>query len=129
MKIAFYFALAILDDNTISPLLLAPIIIGLVALLTIVAVRVVSFINNKRKTAFKNDSEIWLIALGNKDNIKEFTATRSRLSLVLLDVEIIDREKLKQLGVTSIIVMSKKVTLVIENEAEKIASIIDKSIH
>lgn len=129
MKIAFYFALAILDDNTISPLLLAPIIIGLVALLTIVAIRVVSFIKNKRKTAIKNDSEIWLIALGNKDNIKEFTATRSRLSLVLLDVEIIDREKLKQLGVTSIIVMSKKVTLVIENEAEKIASIIDKSIH
>ena len=63
-----------------------------------------------------------------KGNIKEIKAIGSRLNLVLLDKEKINRGRLKELGVTSILVMSNKVTLVIEGQAEKIASSIQKDL-
>lgn len=73
----------------------------------------------QKKQIISNDD--WLLALGGKDNIKELTAVGSRLSINLENKEIIDREKLKTLGVSSILTMSNKVTLVIEGQAEKIA--------
>ena len=76
----------------------------------------------KRKNKKPVDNSVWLLALGGLENIKEVTAIGSRLSLVLIDKEKIDREQLKTLGVTSVLTMSNKVTLVIEGEAERIAS-------
>ena len=73
----------------------------------------------QKKQIISNDD--WLLALGGKENIKEITAVGSRLSINLENKEIIDREKLKTLGVSSILTMSNKVTLVIEGQAEKIA--------
>ena len=56
------------------------------------------------------------------------TAIGSRLSVSLLDKEKIDREKLKELGVSSVLVMSNKVTLVIEDKAEQVAASIQKDL-
>ena len=108
--------------------LLTAIFIAVGALLVIAAiVLIVVFSRRKgKKVSFKCDD--WLLALGEKDNIKEIKAIGSRLNLVLLDKEKINRERLKELGVTSILVMSNKVTLVIEGQAEKIASSIQKDL-
>ena len=76
----------------------------------------------------KVDNNEWFIALGGKENVKEISAVGSRLSLNLLDKEKIDREKLKTLGVSSVVVMSNKVTLVIEGKAEKIAETLKQSL-
>ena len=76
----------------------------------------------------KVNNDEWFIALGGKENVKEINATGSRLSLNLLDKEAIDREKLKTLGVTSVVSMSNKVTLVIEGKAEQIAETLKQSL-
>ena len=116
--------LPILTD--INPL---PIImIAGAAVLLIAAMIIVIYLLTHRKNKKSFDGSAWLIALGNKENVKEVTATGSRLSVVLENKEIIDREKLKELGVSSVLVMSNKITLVIEGKAEKIANLIKKDL-
>ena len=104
------------------------ILIGSGVLIVIVVVIVLIFLlkGKKKKTSFNGDA--WTNALGSKENIKEVTAIGSRLSVSLLDKEKIDREKLKELGVSSVLVMSNKVTLVIENQAEQIANSIKNNL-
>ena len=119
------FTLNILTD-TIDRIALALIIVGGVLLLSAVIVLLVVNLRKRKGPSIDNNS--WLIALGDKDNIKEVSATGSRLSVVLLDKEKIDREKLKELGVSSVLVMSNKVTLVIEGKAEVVASSIQNSL-
>jgi len=55
-------------------------------------------------------------------------ANGSRLSLRVKDPQLIDQAKLKEYGVTSIITMSSKVILVIENKANKIKDELEKSL-
>lgn len=119
----------VLADTELNPALLVPIIIGGSILLGIVIWRTISFILGlKKKKTVKFDNNEWFDALGNKDNIKEVSAVGSRLNVVLEDIEIINRDKLKELGVSNILVMSKKVTLVIEGKAEQVAEAIKNSL-
>ena len=68
----------------------------------------------------------WINALGGKDNIQDIMAMGSRLSVALANKDLIDREKLTALGVSNIMVMSNKVTLIIEDKAEQISNKINK---
>lgn len=112
------------ESNSLLPIF----IIGGSVLLAVVVFLLILFLviipSKKKKVSFKGDD--WLIALGNKENIKEVSAIGSRVNLVLFDKEKIDREKLKELGVSSVLIMSNKVTLVIEDKAEIIAENIQK---
>ena len=96
----------------------------------LILVVVLLFIRNKVKNSPKNkvNNDDWFNALGGKENVKEISAVGSRLSLNLIDKEKIDREKLKTLGVSSVVTMSNKVTLVIEGKAEKIAETLKGSL-
>ena len=89
-------------------------------LLLLVIVMVIRF-HVTKSPMVKVDNNEWFVALGGKENVKEINAVGSRLSLILNDKEIIDREKLKTLGVSSVVSMSNKMTLVIEGKAEIIA--------
>jgi len=116
-------------DNSPLPLTIILIIIGAVLLaviLSLIVLFILCFKSKKKKISTSGD--VWLLALGEKDNIKEITAIGSRLSISLLDKEKIDREKLKELGVSNILVMSNKITLVIEGQAEKVAALIQKQL-
>ncbi len=104
------------------------IIIGVVALLIVVAVIIAIFLIKGKKKKASFDGNSWVLALGDKENIKEVTAVGSRLSVVLVDKEKINREKLNELGVSSVLVMSNKVTLVIEGKAEQIAASIKNNL-
>ena len=84
--------------------------------------------NVSKSPKLKVDNNEWFEALGGKENVKEISAVGSRLSLNLLDKDAIDREKLKTLGVSSVVTMSNKVTLVIEGKAEKIAETLKHSL-
>ena len=79
---------------------------------------------NKRKKANKvtdnTSSDDWLIALGGKENISESSANGSRLTVKLVDQNKIDKDKLKELGVSNIVTMSDKIILVLEDKAELI---------
>ena len=104
------------------------IMIAGAGVLLVAAIIIIVYLFTHRKSKKVADSGAWLLALGDKDNVKEVSATGSRLSLVLVDKEKIDREKLKELGVKSVLVMSNKVTLVIEDKAEQIASSIQSNL-
>ena len=121
-KIMVYPALT----NSNQPLVITLIIVGVVLVLAIIIFLIIFL--NKKKKGHQNSSEAWLLALGDKDNVKEVNAVGSRLSINLIDKEKIDREKLKELGVSSVLVMSNKITLVIEGKAEKIAALIKKDL-
>ena len=96
-------------------------------LLLVVVFMVIRFHVTKSPKVKVNNNE-WFIALGGKENVKEINAVGSRLSLNLADKDAIDREKLKTLGVSSVVTMSNKVTLVIEGKAEKIAETLKQSL-
>ncbi len=101
-------------------------VIDAVLLLFVLFMIIRHFVMKSPKVKVNNDE--WFIALGGKENVKEINATGSRLSLNLLDKEVSDREKLKALGVTSVVSMSNKVTLVIEGKAEQIAETLKQSL-
>ena len=96
-------------------------------LLLVVIIMVVRFHVTKSPKVRVNNDE-WFVALGGKENVKEINAVGSRLSLNLGNKDAIDREKLKTLGVSSVVTMSNKVTLVIEGKAEKIAETLKQSL-
>lgn len=100
--------------------------VGIVLLLFIIflvfnAVKKKSYLDQRKKANIE-----MINYFGGKDNIISAKAQSSRLSLVLKDYNVLDENKLKELGVSSIIKMSNKVILVIGEEASKIAEIINK---
>ena len=116
--------LPLLDDVNV------PLIVGLsfaVAGIIISVIALILVLRKRKKNPKVVDTD-WFLALGGKENIKEATAVGSRLNLNLANKDIIDRVKLKELGVSSVLVMSNKVTLVIEGQAEKIAQVINNSL-
>lgn len=91
------------------------------------------FLNMKKKGKFNhknnnisNNADEWQIAVGGKNNIQEITAMGSRLTLSLNDPNVVDREKLKQLGVSNILTMSEKIILVVEDNAGKVKERLSK---
>ena len=124
MKDLFYPFILIDNINYITIIIIAASSLVVVAFV----IFLILFLLKKKKASVLSNSGPWLLALGGKENIKEVTAIGSRLSVNLVDKEIIDREKLKELGVSSILVMSNKVTLVIEDKAEKVANTIQKDL-
>lgn len=124
MNNAFNLSLSTVDIN---PNLIIGLIVINSLMLLLVIIMVIRFHIQKSPKA-KVDNNEWFMALGGKENIKEINAVGSRLSLNLNDKEAIDREKLKTLGVSSVVSMSNKVTLVIEGKAEKIAETLKQSL-
>ena len=116
-----------LISTDVNPNIIIWLIVLDALLLLVVVIMVIRFHVTKSPKVKVNNDE-WFMALGGKENVKEINATGSRLSLNLVDKEIIDREKLKTLGVSSVVTMSNKVTLVIEGKAEKIAETLKQSL-
>ena len=106
------------------------IVIVLISIVLIVLVLLLVLNLNKKKNKkpqvkIAAQSE-WLTALGGKENIKSSEAYGSRLVVVLNDKSLMDKEKLKQLGVTNFIEMSDKTTLLLEDKAELVKAELDK---
>lgn len=102
------------------------IYICLAVVLVIVLTILFVFVLKKKTPAKVLDSSSWLTALGGKENIVSVDATRSRLSVVLKNKDLLDKDALTLLGVSNVVSMSNKVTLVIENKAEEIKKEITK---
>ena len=106
------------------PLMIGLIIFGVLFVLGAIIITVYFVKSHKKKKQINNES--WFIALGGKDNFSDVKGVGSRLSLVIKDKEKLDRQKLKELGVSSILTMSDKIVLVINNQAEDIANLLIK---
>ena len=76
---------------------------------------------NKQSQINNIDNDEVLISLGGKDNIIEHFVNGSRLSLILKNYDLVNIEKLNELGFPSVIKMSNKITLVYEGDLESLA--------
>ena len=105
---------------------IAVAIVAVIAI-TVVLILVLGKRNNKKgqqpDIAEKSD---WVIALGGEDNLISSEALGSRLVVILKDKSLMDKEQLKRMGVTNIIEMSEKVTLLLEDKAELVKKKLDK---
>ena len=117
----------LLNSSTLPTYLIAIIVGG--CLLVVAAVVVLVIVFGKRKKNTIVDESAWISALGGKENVASVSAIGSRINLSLKDKEKIDRIKLTNLGVNSVLVMSNKVTLVIQNNAVDIAETISKGLN
>lgn len=107
------------------------IALAVVGIIVITALLLIIFnrrTNKKKETkvTISSDDDEWLNALGGQDNIKDVSAKGSRLTLSLVDEKKIDDEKLKVLGVQSILKMSNKIILVVEKQAQLLLEKINK---
>lgn len=100
------------------------------AIVVVIAITVVLILllGKKKKT---NEPKIaeksqWVEALGGSENIKNTEAYGSRLVVNLVDKTKMNKDTLKSLGVSNIIEMSDKVTLVLEDHAEQVKKELDK---
>ena len=126
MKESMLFQLSLLTNDTNIPLIIGLASGGVVLIVTMILL--LYFFVFKKKNKKSIDNNAWFVALGEKDNIKEVKGIGSRLTVVLLDQTKADKEQLKALGVSNIIAMSNKMTLVIEGEAERIANLLNNSL-
>lgn len=93
------------------------------------AITCVIYLINKKS---KKNSSYSLISgifesLGGKENIKELYSKGSRLTFILYDKEKLNEPQLKNLGITSIIYMSNKTTIIIGSLAQDIEKAFKKN--
>lgn len=109
-----------------NALWMALVLVGIIA----VTLFLIFFLNRRKKNikpVIKVASKsAWVDALGGNENILNSEAYGSRLVIKLVDKEKMKRDELKSLGVTSIIEMSDKVTLLLEDKAELVKKELDK---
>ena len=113
---------AFLKNNA---LWIALVLVGIVALIPLVIFLVRRFSKQESKPKIAEKS-LWVDALGGSDNIVSSEAYGSRLVVVLNDKSKINKEALKELGVSSFVEMSNKITLVLEDKAELVKAELDK---
>lgn len=99
--------------------------IAVAALILVVVLSIFLFgRKNKKKAKKAPKKEIsksaYMDALGGEDNLISHSLTRSRIVLELKNYDLVDKEKLKEAGVDSFIMMSNKLTLVIKENAETV---------
>ena len=102
------------------------LIIG-VPVILIVVLLVVFFANRKKKSKSKEYPNL-LQAIGGKENIANVVLNGSRVSVNFIDKSMINKEKIKENGVESIVMANKKLTLVIGKSAEYIYKYLSKNI-
>ena len=113
---------------TFNPVFLLPI--GAALLISILCVVIAL---NRRKNIEKQKEEnikqnnTFLEIFGGEDNIISCEARASRLVLVLKDYSLLNEEKLKENGVTSMIKATSKVTLIIGVKSKELEEFINKN--
>ena len=113
---------AFLKNNALWIALSIVVVIAIVVALILVLGRKVK----KAPTPQIAEKSQWLEALGGAENIVSSEAYGSRLAVKLVDKSLINKEQLKQLGVTNFIEMSDKITLLLEDKAELVKKELDK---
>ena len=104
---------------------MALVLVGIIAIV-VVAILLVNRNRNKKPEVKVAEKSAWVTALGGEDNIISSEAVGSRLVVNLKDKSLLDKEALKELGVTNFLEMSNKITLLLEDKAELVKKELDK---
>lgn len=111
-------------NNLVLSICIVAIVVSLIAIVIILIV--------KKCRKKKDESGIYqdiLNAFCGIENIVEVKCRESRLSLVLMDYNLIDENVLKEKGISSSIRMTNKITYVIGNQAKKIEEYINEKMN
>lgn len=91
-------------------------IIGGSILVLVIALILVILLLRKRKNDTVKEFPDLLIALGGKDNITQVTQKGSRVSVIVDNKKAVNKEKVKEQGIETIVISNKKVTMVVGNK-------------
>ena len=112
---------AFLKNNA---LWIALVLVGIIAI-TVALILIFGRKKKDDKPVIAEKSK-WVEALGGSENIISSEAYGSRLAVKLQDKALMNKDALKELGVTNFIEMSDKVTLLLEDKAELVKAELDK---
>lgn len=93
------------------------LLISLVVLAVFVGLGLFFFFKKKKEKEKNNEFPELLEALGGAENIDKVELSGSRINLFLINKKSMDKEKVKENGVSAIVVTSKKITLVIGRQS------------
>ena len=95
-----------------------------VVFLTVLALFLYTYIKGKKQGPIltKNEpkvikNEAALVALGGAENILDHSLNGSRVILVLSNYDVVNVDALKEMGVSSVVKMTNKITLVVKGDA------------
>lgn len=91
------------------------IVFACIILLSVILIAIIVFIRKRKKTNIYEYSGL-LDALGGLTNISSLNHKGSRISVNVNDKKIVDKEKIKQEGIDTIVVSNKKVTMVVDSK-------------
>ena len=104
------------------------IALGFVGLIVLVVGGIVcfNFLRKKKMQKQKSNNAVNLFYeyVGNKENVNSIKLNGSRLTIILNDYNLVNKEQLKTLGVVSIVALKDKMTLVLSEEGKKYFSTI-----
>ena len=104
------------------------IALGFVGLIVLVVGGIVcfNFLRKKKIQKQKSNNAVNLFYeyVGNKENVNSIKLNGSRLTIILNDYNLVNKEQLKTLGVVSIVALKDKMTLVLSEEGKKYFSTI-----
>ena len=106
------------------------IILLIVGVLLVIAITIVLIKNKKVRKQIENDKKqnnIFLEIFSGNENIISCESRGSRLVLVLKDYSLLNEEKLKENGVTSMIKATNKITLIIGEKSKELEEFINQN--
>lgn len=97
------------------------ICVGIVALILICIglIFLISYLKNKNKNNKKIDKNELFLSLGGEENIVNFEQKGSRLNIFFKNKDLIDVDKLKDLGFNNYILLSNKITFTLDENLKK----------
>lgn len=93
--------------------------IVLIAIAVVLVLTLVLILIYKRKNSSKDNSDEYLnilLALGGKENIISLDYKNSRVNVFIKDKQVVNKEELKINGIETVVITSKKVTMVVGNK-------------
>ena len=114
------------NDISWTLVLLAVLVALVLVFAVLLTIQLVKKHKNKKVEGPKEefDNNRWVNALGGKDNIINLEAKGSRLIVYLTNNELINKDELHNLGVTSVISSQDKITIVLREKAENIQNLL-----
>ncbi len=96
-------------------------------LIIIVVMLIIAFaiIKSKNKN-FKIEANKLVVYLGGRENIIDYSYTKSRFTVKLKDVSIVDKESIQKLGAQGIVEVDNQLKIILGDDARQLIRYIDE---
>ncbi len=94
----------------------------IIAVLIIIAFAI---IKSKNKN-FKVEANKLVVYLGGRDNIKEYAYNKSRLTVRLKDISLVNKENIQKLGAQGIVEVDDQLKIILGDDARQLVRYIDE---